>query len=403
MEQELQEYANELAKIYEISKTKRLGYMPNIVKTMFVSKIKDDLYSKENDLFYDFSKDNKEDVNNSLDSSSKDGLLTLLSNTSQMLSNYFNNYKEAINASTYRSYQEKESLIKRKEQSIVKYIHILENYLDILTVENESNDDSIKFLSSVIMFTNTAKNLYSAKRLCDDTLVARLALILSSLQFLEVSDNFSKLSINQLLTKLKQQSSFFRELYFDYGKTLPCDKKTNYFLELENIRNELTKDRENKIYFLNILNMTSNHVYNHYFTKLTQEALEICKNQDLLPETLLYSNAVSKILGYFTNKRVDTMKEAINLYFSETKQDEQFNKLQNEMQTKISYLESELVKAKTDFNKRASIMADEYERLREAHNSLVDKHNDLVNDHNELVNKHNEVIDIAKDIKDSLN
>lgn len=83
MEQELQEYANELTKIYEISKTKRLGYMPNIVKTMFVSKIKDDLYSKENDLFYDFSKDNKEDVNNSLDSSSKDGLLTLLSNTSQ--------------------------------------------------------------------------------------------------------------------------------------------------------------------------------------------------------------------------------------------------------------------------------------------------------------------------------
>ena len=398
MEQELQEYANELAKIYEISKTKRLGYMPNIVKTMFVSKIKDDLYSKENDLFYDFSKDNKKDVNNSLDSWSKDGLLTLLSNTSQMLSNYFNNYKEAINASTYRSYEEKESLIKRKEQSIVKYIHILENYLDILTVENESNDDSIKFFSSVIMFTNTVKNLYSAKRLCDDTLVARLALILSSLQFLEVSDNFSKLSINQLLTKLEHEKSFFTDLYFDY------------FLDLENIRNELIKDKENKIYFLNILNMTYNHVYNHYFTKVTQEALEICKSQDLLPETLLYSNAVSKIIGYFTNKRVDTMKEAINLYFSETKQDEQFNKLQNEMQTKINYLEGELVKAKTDFSKKASIMADEYERLREAHNSLVDKHNslvdkhnDLVNDHNDLVNKHNEVIDIAKDIKDSLN
>ena len=40
MEQELQEYANELAKIYEISKTKRLGYMPNIAKTLFVSKNK---------------------------------------------------------------------------------------------------------------------------------------------------------------------------------------------------------------------------------------------------------------------------------------------------------------------------------------------------------------------------
>ena len=40
MEQELQEYANELTKIYEISKTKRLGYMPNIVKTLFVLKNK---------------------------------------------------------------------------------------------------------------------------------------------------------------------------------------------------------------------------------------------------------------------------------------------------------------------------------------------------------------------------
>lgn len=403
MEQELQEYANELTKIYEISKTKRLGYMPNVVKTLFVSKIKDDLYSYKNNLFYNFSKDNKKDVNSSLDSWSKDGLLTLLSNIPQMLSNYFNNYKNAINASTYRSYQEKESLINKQEQSIVEYISILESYLDILTVENESNDDSIKFFSSVIMLTNTAKNLYSAKRLCDDTLVARLALMLCSLQFLEVSDNFSKLSINQLLTKLKQQNSFFKDLYFDYKKTLSLDKKTDHSLELENIKNELTKDKENKIYFLNILNMTYNYVYNHYFTKLTQEALEICKNQDLLPETLLYSNAVNKILSYFTNKRVDTMKEAINLYFSETREDEQFNKLQNEMQNKINYLEGELVKAKTDFNKKASIMADEYERLREAHNSLVDKHNDLVNDHNDLVNKHNEAIDIAKDIKDSLN
>lgn len=51
--------------------------------------------------------------------------------------------------------------------------------------------------------------------------------------------------------------------------------------------------------------------YNNTFEEFTE-----------LPEALQTTAAVEKILGYFNMKRVDTVKEAINLYFTETREDE---------------------------------------------------------------------------------
>ncbi len=405
LENEIINYSKELTSILNIAKTHRVGYMPEVYKTLLLNNIKHDLYLKENNIFYEWSSSVKNEFNNTLDSWANTSSLNLLSNLVESFKTFLTNYTNNINNISSMSYNEKSKCISDKENSINKYItNTLNEYVDVLLKENEYKDVSCQLLSKIVLFINTSKTYLEAKRVTDETNVGKLALILSSVQTLEAASDFkdSASTLNQVLTEIRELHNFFKKLYFNYHAFSYNKKDTNQAEEFKNIENKLTKAKEDKIYYLNILTFTYNKVYNHYFDSITKDAIEVYKACDFLPETLMNSNAVSKILSYFTNKRVDTMKEAINLYFNETKQDEQYNQLVNVMGSKISSLETELSNTKANFSEQARLMEAEYERLREAHNDLVDKHNDLVHDHNDLVDKHNEVIDIAKDIKNSL-
>ena len=148
--------------------------------------------------------------------------------------------------------------------------------------------------------------------------------------------------------------------------------------------------------------MAYNQVNNRFFSSITKEVLDVIKNQDLIPEKLLSSNAILTLASYFNDKRVDTMKEAINLFFKEQKEDEKYNKIVNEMNQKVQSLTNELNNTKQELNERTLEMEEAYETLRKKHNELVDDHNKLINDHNSLVDKHNDAIKIAREIKDEL-
>ena len=404
MEKEIAEYANELKKIVEISKTHRLGYIPDVYKTLLIENIKYDLTDKSNNLVSDLNKKDTNDLYSAIDGWKSNTLLNILSSTVEFLTNFFNNYKDYINRSTYSSYTEKQNKISHQEDAISKYVNKLSSYIDIFSCENEGKDLSNTFLTKLVLFVTSSKAFYEAKRITDDTIIGRLTLLLSSTQTLEVLAQINVLQNDseKILFQIRDLHNLFKGFYFEYEKILLGLEDQNNVNKLENIKNELIEIKKDKIYYLNILSMSLNYIQSNYFKEVLKDTLEVYKSQDLLPDKLKSSDAISKILNYFQDKRVDTIKEAINLYFTETKQDEQYNKLVVEMQGKINSLEGELLQTKNEFKNKNDLMQQEYERLLDAHNSLVDKHNDLVDDHNDLVDKHNEVISVAKEIKDAL-
>lgn len=404
MEKEIAEYANELKKIVEISKTHRLGYIPDAYKTLLIENIKYDLTDKSNNLVSGLNKKDTNDLYSAIDGWKSNTLLNILSSTVEFLTNFFNNYKDNINRSTYSSYTEKQNYINKKEDAISKYVNKLSSYIDIFSCENETKDLSNTFLTKLVLFVTSSKAFYEAKRITDDTIIGRLTLLLSSAQTLEVLAQINVLQNDseKILFQIRDLHNLFKGFYFEYEKILLGSEDQNNVNKLENIKNELIEIKKDKIYYLNILSMSLNYIQSNYFKEVLKDTLEVYKSQDLLPDKLKSSDAISKILNYFQDKRVDTIKEAINLYFTETKQDEQYNKLVVEMQGKINSLEGELLQTKNEFKNKNDLMQQEYERLLDAHNSLVDKHNDLVDDHNDLVDKHNEVISVAKEIKDAL-
>lgn len=404
MEKEIAEYANELKKIVEISKTHRLGYIPDVYKTLLIENIKYDLTDKSNNLVSGLNKKDTNDLYSAIDGWKSNTLLNILSSTVEFLTNFLNNYKDYINRSTYSSYTEKQNYINKKEDAISKYVNKLSSYIDIFSCENETKDLSNTFLTKLVLFVTSSKAFYEAKRITDDTIIGRLTLLLSSTQTLEVLAQINVLQNDseKILFQIRDLHNLFKGFYFEYEKILLGSEDQNNVNKLENIKNELIEIKKDKIYYLNILSMSLNYIQSNYFKEVLKDTLEVYKSQDLLPDKLKSSDAISKILNYFQDKRVDTIKEAINLYFTETKQDEQYNKLVVEMQGKINSLEGELLQTKNEFKNKNDLMQQEYERLLDAHNSLVDKHNDLVDDHNDLVDKHNEVISVAKEIKDAL-
>ncbi len=420
MEDKLIEYSQKvLLVIAEKGKEYRVNFIPKEYRKLLLECIFYDLFAKENDLLYGWG---KEDINwmyNQLSNWFNNlSVLEALRNLIEYLNNWYSNYENNIRNANM-SYETKQSYINEKASAISAYIEntIMNQYFKI--VEKENNDDSLEVLKSMANVLTTGKTFYNAKRICDDTLMGKLALLSTAAMSIESLNTFLtyKDSQKQIMQQILHIHNGFKNIYLE--KNVKIDEKlvqttfedfTKYYLRIRDLTKNYLRIRDYKIYFLNLVYMSYNQIKNNYFSIIAQDAMNTLNNQDIVPEKLLNSKALLTLTNYFNDKRVDTMKEAINLYFQEEKENEQYNKVMNEMNAKVASLTYELNQTKTKFNQKTREMEDAYEQLREKNNSLVDayqdlaeKHNSLVDEHNSLVDKHNETIEVAREIRDELN
>lgn len=401
MQEELKEYSNVLKEIVKKS-TYRATSIPKEYRSLLKEQIYSDLFLKGNNILYGWSKDNMEQFNNQLTEwFSSLSICDALSNVNDFLINFFNNYQNNLR-NTSMSISARNEYINNKQKAIVSYQNNLKGYFATFECEKENNDESVKVLSSIVNVIASAISFYDAKRVCDNSTIGKLTYLASATMTIEALNTFTsyKNSKKQIMYKISELHNYFKNMYCD----LDLEEKRKIYTNITQAEFEksLLEIRDNKYYFLNLVYLAYNQVNNRFFSSITKEVLDVIKNQDLIPEKLLSSNAILTLVSYFNDKRVDTMKEAINLFFTEQKEDEKYNKIVNEMNQKVQSLTNELNNTKQELNERTLEMEEAYETLRKKHNELVDDHNKLINDHNSLVDKHNDAIKIAREIKDEL-
>ena len=408
METKLLDYSQTvLKKIVETASSSRANYIPKVYRTILKENIYHDLFLKKNNLLYGFQNKDVKWTYDQLTTWFNDlDVISSLGNVNELLKTFYNNYQNNIR-NTSMSYENKSECINKKADAISNYINTLNNYFEV--VKNENNDNSLKLLNSMVNLITTAKTFYNARRIVDDTSLGKLMLMASACQTIEVINDFLNYQDKQkdIMHEILSLHNGFKNIYLNTNVHV---LNKLYTTTKDDFEKELLSIRDDKLYFLNLVYMTYNQMKYHYLATISNDALSVLKNQDLVPEKLLYSDALLKMANYFNDKRVDTMKEAINLYFSEEKEIEQYNKIMKQMNEKVASLTYELNETKANFNKKALEMEEEYENLREKHNELVKEHNSLVNDHNSLIDdhnslvrKHNETIEIAREIRDELN
>ncbi len=415
METKLLDYSQTvLKKIVETASSSRANYIPKVYRAILKENIYHDLFLKKNNLLYGFQDKDVKWTYDQLTTWFNDlDVISSLGNVNELLKTFYNNYQNNIR-NTSMSYENKSECINKKADAISNYINTLNNYFEV--VKNENNDTSLKLLNSMVNLITTAKTFYNARRIVDDTSLGKLMLMASACRTIEVINDFLNYQDKQkdIMHEILSLHNGFKNIYLNTNVHV---LNKLYTTTKDDFEKELLSIRDDKLYFLNLVYMTYNQMKYHYLATISNDALSVLKNQDLVPEKLLYSDALLKMANYFNDKRVDTMKEAINLYFSEEKEIEQYNKIMKQMNEKVASLTYELNETKANFNKKALEMEEEYENLREKHNELVKEHNSLVNDHNSLVNdhnsliddhnslvrKHNETIEIAREIRDELN
>lgn len=396
-----------LKKIVENASSSRANYIPKVYRTILKENIYHDLFLKKNNLLYGFQDKDVKWTYDQLTTWFNDlDVISSLGNVNELLKTFYDNYQNNIR-NTSMSYENKSECINKKADAISNYINTLNDYFEV--VKNENNDTSLKLLNSMVNLITTAKTFYNARRIVDDTSLGKLMVMASACQTIEVINEFLNYQDKQkdIMHEISSLHNGFKNIYLNTD-VLVLDKI--WTTTKDDFEKELLSIRDDKLYFLNLVYMTYNQMKYHYLATISNDVLSVLKNQDLVPEKLLYSDALLKMANYFNDKRVDTMKEAINLYFSEEKEIEQYNKIMKQMNEKVASLTYELNETKANFNKKALEMEEEYENLREKHNELVKEHNSLVNDHNSLIDdhnslvrKHNETIEIAREIRDELN
>lgn len=101
--------------------------------------------------------------------------------------------------------------------------------------------------------------------------------------------------------------------------------------------------------------------------------MDICliwEKDELLSERLRNTTAIRKMLEFFEDGRVDTMKEAVNLYYDETRKDEEA-RLAPEHHEKIeSAIEQQNITIQEVADKVDSVTADVGEALRLAREAI---------------------------------
>lgn len=156
---------------------------------------------------------------------------------------------------------------------------------------------------------------------------------------------------------------------------------------------------KNKIFTIEKIYLANEKVKTIVYSEVYQRVLDVLKS-DILPPSLMNTTAVSKIASYWENRRVDTMKEAINLYFSEMQQEEAIKKLEEEYKNRINSINLQVDNYKKSVEERINSIKTQQQEFYVKHaqmlkekEELVKKHNDLVDEHNELVDEHNKLVD----------
>lgn len=158
-----------------------------------------------------------------------------------------------------------------------------------------------------------------------------------------------------------------------------------------------------KILTIEKIYLANEKVKSMAYSDFYQKVVDVLKS-DILPPSLMNTAAISKISSYWENRRVDSMKEAINLYFSEVNQEEAIKKNEEEYRNRINQITSkvndyvknveervESINAQQkEFYVKHAQMLKEKEELLQKHNNLVDEHNELVDEHNKLVDEIND-------------
>ena len=326
MQEELKEYSNVLKEIVKKS-TYRATSIPKEYRSLLKEQIYSDLFLKENNILYGWSKDNMEQFNNQLTEwFSSSSICDALSNINDFLINFFNNYQNNLR-NTSMSISARNEYINNKQKAIVSYQNNLKGYFATFDCEKENNDESVKVLSSIVNVIASAISFYDAKRVCDNSTIGKLTYLASATMTIEALNTFTsyKNSKKQIMYKISELHNYFKNMYCD----LDLEEKRKIYRNITQAEFEksLLEIRDNKYYFLNLVYLAYNQVNNRFFSSITKEVLDVIKNQDLIPEKLLSSNAILTLVSYFNDKRVDTMKEAINLFFTEQKEDKNTIKL----------------------------------------------------------------------------
>lgn len=397
-------YSSTLGEIVKQAQEKRAYAFNDLYNELFVNKIYDELTEKSRDIFSALQPDGKANIKNILTGYFKDGSYTeALEGVNQMLINFFENYKANMR-NTGMDITSRDNYINRKEKDIKNYQNQLNTYYTFFSSFPKNNDLASDYSFQVLQCCSNmllnSKLLLDAIEVKDDSITAQLTKLLAAVQNLEILSTFASYRDKRtnIMLDIEKIHKYFVNIF--NNSTMSYNKET---------QEKLLKITEDKIYFLNLVYMAYNKLDLDLFNDLVKLSLDNSK-QDLVPDKLLNSKAILTLISYFNDKRVDTMKEAINLFFAETKEDEKYQQLVGAMNAKVQSLTNELNTAKKEMKQRTESMEDAYESLRKKHNALVeesgkivDKQNELINKQKEIIKKHNEMVDAHNDMVDHIN
>ncbi len=393
MEEELRNYSTKTIAVIgnKIAQEHPSNISP-LYKKILAEKIKEDLFGKKWNINYGLDKETEKNVSDGIDSFFVEGrIVDVLKKVEDYLIGFFDYYRQRVSNPEW---------IREKKANIESYQKNLSGYASEFS--DEGNEPWMALAINMINLINSATLFYNAQRIAKDDLLSQLSVIAASCQAIEQLSVFSsyKNQKKPMMYRIMEIHSYFMDLYSDLSKK----RKANLFAGKteEEFQKEFLQVRDDNFYYLNLLYMAYNQIECNYFKKVSRDALKIIQEQTILPQKLLNSNAVLKIISYFQDMRVSDMKEAINLFFNETREEEKYNQIVNEMNQKVSSLTNELNKTKKELDSRTEQMEEAYESLRKAHNNLIHEHNELVDDHNRLSDNQREIIQTAREIKDEL-
>ena len=363
-----------------------------LYKKILAEKVKEDIFSEKWDIHCGMDKVTEKNVRDLIDSFFQEGhVVDGLKKVEDYLIGFFENYRKAVSNPEW---------IRKKKSNIESYQNNLASYASHFSDEN--NEPWTHVLANLLNLMNSSILFYNGKRIAKDDLLSELSVIAAACQVIDLLSDFCsyKNQKKSMMYRIMDLHFYFMDFYGDLTK----QSRANLFngKSEEEFKKEFLQVREDNFYYLNLIYMAYNQIECNFFKDVSMDAIKIIEEQKLLPEKLLNANTVLKICSYFQDMRVSDMKEAINLYFNETREEERYNQVVNEMNQKVSSLTNELNKTKKELDTRTAEMEEAYESLREAHNNLIHEHNELVDDHNRMVDNQREMIKTAREIKDEL-
>lgn len=295
-------------------------------------------------------------------------------------------FAQAIDRATLE-YSSKVSIKNKKTELLDDLLNNhCNNKISILSGFAEDNKIQLDPLYKV---TNNAINLISAVKLfleADEMkennkiegVTGELNYVLSACLVLDALDLFVKSDANKY-DLIKETKAF----------TLAISKLNNNPKYDSNYFEDLFK---NKIFTIEKIYLANEKVKAIVYSDVYQKVLDVLKS-DILPPSLMNTTAISKIASYWENRRVDTMKEAINLYFSEAQQEAALKQIEEEYKNRITAINLEVNNYKKNVEERINSIKQQQEEFYVKHNQMIKEKDELIKKHNELVDAHNELVD----------